>query len=89
MTWEKVSINLDGVEQAAMRKGDELFVPMQVSEVPFISVDGVDHQVESLRLDERDGVAYISIKKAEAKSTRRKSDDKPDEGRDEPATGEE
>lgn len=89
MTWEKVSISLDGVEQTAMRKGDELFVPMQVSEVPSIIIDGVDHQVESLRLDERDGVAYISVKKAEAKSTKRKSDDKSDEGREEPTTGKE
>ena len=89
MTWEKVSINLDGVEQAAMRKGNEIFVPIQVSEVPTISIDGVEHQVESLRLDERDGVAYISIKKAEAKSIRRKSDDEPDKGRDKPTDGEE
>ena len=87
MTWEKVSISLDGVEQTAMRKGDELFVPIRVSEVPSISIDGVEHQVESLRLDERDGVAYISVKKAEAKSTKRKSDDKPDEGRDTDNTG--
>ena len=89
MTWEKVSISLDGVEQTAMRKGDELFIPMQVSEVPSISIDGVEHQVESLRLDERDGVAYILIKKAEAKSIRRKSDDKPTEGRDDDLAGQE
>ena len=39
MTWEKVNISLDGVEQAAMRKGNEIFVPIQVSEVPTISID--------------------------------------------------
>jgi hypothetical protein len=88
MSWQSVKIKVDGNEYDAMMRGDELFIPMLVEEaLPTIEVDGKSREVLSVRVDERDSVVYVTVKPANAKMKRSKSDDEPVEGRDDDNAG--
>ena len=88
MSWENVTIKVNGQEFEATMNGNELFVPMMVDEdVPSIEINGSSAEVESIRVDDRDQVVYITVKQANAKP-KRKSNDKPVEGRDDDNAGE-
>ena len=70
-------------------RGNEVFIPAEVGEVMSINIDGQAHEVDTLKVDTRDGVVYVTVKQANAKPKKRsKSDDKPVEGGDDPDTGE-
>ena len=64
-----------------MMRGNEISVPNIGKKAVSIKVDGSPHTVDSISIDERDDVTTITVKQAEAKVKRSKSDDKPVEGR--------
>jgi hypothetical protein len=88
MAWKEITLEIDGQEYPAMMRGNEISVPNTGKEAISIKVDGSPHPVDSVQLDERDDVVTITVKQAEAKVKRSKSDDKPVEGRDDDHAGE-
>jgi hypothetical protein len=87
MSWQDVKVKIEGAEYDGKMRGNEIFVPILVEdETPTVEVDGKPAQVESVRIDDRDSVVYITVK-ADAKKQRSKSDDKPVEGRDDDKAG--
>ena len=89
MAWKEITLEIDGQEYPAMMRGNEISVPYEGEEVITVKVDGSPHVVESVKADERDDVITITVKQAEAKVKRSKSDDKPVEGRDDNLAGQE
>tara|TARA_R100000773_G_scaffold22815_1_gene20089 strand:+ start:655 stop:921 length:267 start_codon:yes stop_codon:yes gene_type:complete len=84
MAWRDVKIKISGEEFDAKMRGNEIFVPMTIEDQEFtIEVDGEPREVESVRVDDRDGVVYITVK-ADAKE---QSDDEPAEGRNDDNDG--
>lgn len=89
MSWLNCTVTIEGKDYPAKMRGNEVFIPAQVGEVLSISIDGSYHEVESLRIDSRDGVVYLTVKQATAKPNKRsKSDDEPVKGGDDPNTSE-
>ena len=87
MSWQDVKVKIEGAEYEGRMRCNEIFVPIMVEDAePTIEVDGKPAQVESVRVDDRDSVVYITVK-ADAKKQRSKSDDKPVEGRDDGEAG--
>lgn len=84
MAWLDVKIKISGEEFDAKMRGNEIFVPITIEDEDFtIEVDGIPREVLSVRVDDRDGVVYITVK-ADAKE---QSDDEPAEGRDDDNAG--
>ena len=85
MSWADVKIKISGEEFDAKMRGNEIFVPMTIEDQEFtIEVDGEPKEVESVRVDDRDGVVYITVK---ADANEEQSDDEPAEGRDDDNAG--
>ena len=87
MSWQSVKVKVGGDEYEAMMRGDEIFIPMMTDEeLPTVEIDGKSREVLSVRVDERDGVVYVTVK-PEGSKKGSKSDDEPVEGRDDDNAG--